>query len=483
MICFHFSIAVLGCRANQEEMDVLRSHLLELGGQEVGFPGPADVAIVNTCAVTATAQAQSGQEIRKAARVKRGGLLIATGCGAQLDPLGLARINGVDLVVGNRGKPRLVQFMRRFLDGREGSLGLAAAATGVHSEHRLRSSALDTALARAGLKDSGDVAGRICWQEDPTPERFVARAGTIPRRRTRALLRIQDGCRYRCGFCIVSRLRGRPRSRDLEEVIEEAGHLVDAGFREIVLTGINLGLYGLGLSRAHGRRGHRRYLATLLRRLEGIDGLRRIRLSSLEPMTISDDLLDQIAVLPKVARHFHIPFQSGDDELLRGMKRPYDVAFLEALIARIARRMPRFGLGVDIVAGFPGETDKAFSRTLALLSRLPVSYIHAFAYSERPGTPAASLGQSVLPPVRKQRVRMLRELDERLRRRHQQRLEGRHCRLLVEQVEDSRFSGLNGEYMRMTGEAPGILRGSWIEVIAGAPLTPRLQSCSLAEDP
>jgi threonylcarbamoyladenosine tRNA methylthiotransferase MtaB len=412
-----FALAVLGCRANQEELDALRSRLLAAGAREVPYPGPADLVVVNTCAVTASAQAQSRRAVRRAGRAG-GGFLVVTGCGAQLAPAEFAALPGVRRVVGNREKIALPETLSRLCEG-------------------------------------GPEEPRIAWSEDPTAGGFLGRAGGTPERRTRALLKVQDGCDQDCAYCIVPRLRGRPVSRDALEVVGEATRLAGEGRREIVLTGINLGLYG----RDGGG------LTALLTRLEGVPGLARIRLSSLEPMTIDDALLERIALSPRVCPHLHIPLQSGDDGVLRRMGRPYDAAAFAALVGRIARARPRLGLGVDVVAGFPGESERAFGATLALIESLPVTYLHAFAFSPRPGTRAASLDGQVPPPARRERVGELRRLDARLRRRFREELRGARATVLVERAGEGGFEGLTGEFVRVRGRDAGAVAGALVEVV------------------
>jgi threonylcarbamoyladenosine tRNA methylthiotransferase MtaB len=412
-----FALAVLGCRANQEELEALRSQLLARGAREVPYPGPADLVVVNTCAVTASAQAQSRQAVRRAGRCAPR-CLVVTGCGAQLDPRGFAALPGVRWVVGNRAKDGIVE-------------------------------AIDGAL------ESPEFPARIDWTDDPSPTRFLKRVGTTPPRRTRALLKVQDGCDLDCAYCIVPRLRGRPVSRDAAEVIAEARRLVDGGAREIVLTGVNLGLYGRGGEGLEG----------LLVRLEDVVGPARIRLSSLEPMTLTDALLDRFAASSRICAHLHLPLQSGDDAVLQRMGRPYDAAGFRELIERIVRARPRIGLGVDVVAGFPGETEAAFASTLELLETLPITYLHAFGFSSRPGTRAAALSDPVPVPVRRARVRALRELDARLRHRFRARLRGARAAVLVERVRDGVFEGLTGEYVRVRGRQTGVASGDVIEVV------------------
>ncbi len=490
---FCFAVRFLGCRANEVEADGLRSALLAAGGREAAPGEMPEITVLNTCAVTASAQAQSRNSVRRARRASgESGWVIVTGCAAQLDPHGLAALGGVDLVVGNRHKAGLVTVL-----GQLGDRGDLRATAGPQ-----RAAVLAGALARVGwapvfghgratgcaAQPAADGAGTpICWTSDPTLETLCGRPGPIPRSRTRPSIKIQDGCSFHCTYCVVAGLRGRPVSRAAADVVAEARRLAAAGCREVTLTGINLGLYGAratcaGTAGAHAPAGAalEDALADLLSDLSRVEGLERIRLSSLEPMTITDRLLDRIAALPKIARSFHVPFQSGDDDVLGRMGRPYRAADLEALAGRIAARFPVCGLGVDVVAGFPGESPEAFARTLALLERLPVTYLHAFAYSERPGTPAAQMTPRIPPAERKQRVARLRELDARLRVRFQQRLAGRRCWLVVERARSGWFTGMSGEYVRMTGRSRGSTPGDWVTVVAGRSLEPGRQQCRLA---
>ena len=413
-----FALASLGCRANQEELEALRAQLLAQGAREVRYPGPADVVIVNTCAVTASAQAQSRQAVRRAGR-GRPVCLIVTGCGAQLDPAQFASLPGVSRVVGNRGKAGIV-----------------------------------ASIAAAPLEPRPGSEVEIDWTEDASLTGFLRRIGPAAPRHTRALLKVQDGCDSNCAYCIVPRLRGRPVSRDPDEVVAEAERLAASGTREIVLTGVNLGLYGRGGAG----------LAGLLDRLGQLPEGVRIRLSSLEPMTVDDAFLERFAGSARICAHLHLPLQSGDDRVLARMGRPYDAAGFAALVARITLARPRLGLGVDVIAGFPGETEAAFAATLALLDALPITYLHAFGYSPRPGTPAAGMPDPVPAPVRRARVRALRELDARLRRRFRERLRGTRAEVLVERLHDGEFEGMSAEYVRVRGRREGVAPRDLIEV-------------------
>lgn len=471
-----FALAFLGCRANQAELDALRSLLLAHGGREVPYPGPADLLIVNTCAVTGSAEAQSRQALRRAARLAGNGLLVATGCAAQLAPEALARIPGVAIVAGNAAKGEIESWLARAIDARSRPGGARSGAGGVGPR------------AEQSAEGEGErPPAEIRWRCDPTPPVFLARGSRIPHRRSRAVLKVQDGCDQDCTYCIVRRLRGPSIWREPADALEEARRLTEAGFREIILTGINLGLYGVpaGTGRGEGAllepAAHARLIG-LLEALSRLEGLGRLRLSSIEPMALSEPLLEAIGSLPTIAPCLHLPIQSGDDETLRRMGRPYGTEELRKLAARVAAGPRLMGLGADVIAGFPGESEEAFARTLELLEELPVTYLHAFAYSERPGTPAAELPGRVPAPVRRERVARLRALDGRLRLRFQERLRGRLCRILAERVEGEEVEGWSGEYVRMRGRVPAASAGELIAVRAGESLGPRLQSCVGVEE-
>ncbi|MBP6875018.1 MAG: radical SAM protein [Candidatus Eisenbacteria bacterium] len=490
-----FTIATLGCRANQEEEEAIRSHLCSLGYEEVLFPGPASIALVHTCAVTSTALAQSRQAIRRCAR--RGGeqaWVVALGCGAQFDAQALAAIPGVALVVGNRFKARLPAFFAALGKGRfppdavrlrnaamEAGLPVrsvreSASSAGTPEDRTPRGveGGIACAARSARREDIGkekaggreQTGGLIAWDADATAERFLERAPCVPPARTRGLVKIQDGCDRACAYCIVPALRGRPRSRDAREALRAVERLCDAGCKEIVVTGVHLGLYACDLgndgpdpafARPIERRGARgddgEGLAELLEAMGKVRGLGRVRLSSIEPDALGPRLLDLIADAPWICPHLHLPLQSGDDRILARMGRRYGAADIRAIGARLARASRPVAIGLDILAGFPGEDGQAFDATLSLIDALPGAYLHAFPYSERPGTAAASFPERVVHPLRAERVRRLREIDRRLRLAFQERLRGRTVRVLVEKRAAGAFEGLAGEYVRMRGEA------------------------------
>jgi threonylcarbamoyladenosine tRNA methylthiotransferase MtaB len=399
------AFVTLGCRVNLADTQELQSVLERRGFRTVAFAEPADIVIVNSCTVTARAELSDRQAIRRASRVSPHARVVVTGCWAETSPAGVAALDGVDLVVGNADKPRLPELLERLVVEGEGDARLTGreAATGV--------------------------------------------APPLPRRppRSRAFVKVQDGCQHRCAFCIVPFARGRSRSVPPASVLERVRALVAAGHPEIVLTGVDLGHYGAGLV-------PRVSLAALLRELERIPRLRWLRLSSLLPSYVTPELLDVLTRSPVIAPHFHVPLQSGSDRVLRLMRRPYTVAMYRRLVERLAAALPSAGIGTDVIAGFPGETDDDFAATRDLLDALPLSYLHVFPYSTRAGTEAAHRPDQVEARVAARRARTLRELGAVKSLAFRQRLVGRTEDVLVLDTHD-----------RVTGHRLG-LTGNYVEV-------------------
>jgi threonylcarbamoyladenosine tRNA methylthiotransferase MtaB len=283
--------------------------------------------------------------------------------------------------------------------------------------------------------------------------------------RTRATLKIQDGCDGHCTYCIIPEVRGPSVSRPWREILRDARNLVAAGAKEIALTGINAGAYGLD-----GASGAGPSLAWILKRLEGVEGLLRIRLSSVEPGLVTDELLGVFAGSPKVCPHLHIPLQSGDDEILKRMGRTYRSEDYERLASRVRSACPHIALGIDVMVGFPGESVARFDRCLRFVEALEPSYLHVFSYSARPGTPATRLGGEVPPQEAARRSRVLRELDRSLRKGHMRRRQGERDVILVEQEKDGGVVGLTGDYLRVVavGGYPEI--GEMAPVVIQEPL-------------
>ena len=336
-----FRIVTLGCKVNQYESAWLRETLCA-SGWKWESRGPVDITVVNTCIVTRSASRQSRQEIRKAARRSPGAVVAATGCYAQVFPDELARMDGVGLVVGNSRKGTL----RKFLEG-----------AGPGKPPEIVSDGFDPKV-----------------QFDAMPlNRFPGRS--------RAFLKIQDGCESFCTYCVVPFARGSSRSLAAGEVLRALEVFCREGHREIVLTGIHLGSYETGMTPDGG-------LAALLKLIRREKYPARIRLSSLEPTEVTEEIIELVSEGGWICRHLHIPLQSGDDDVLSAMNRHYRAGDFAGLIRRVHETCPQAGIGVDVMCGFPGETPTAFENTRSLLSDLPLSYLHVFRYSPRPGTKA-----------------------------------------------------------------------------------------------
>lgn len=357
------SLHTLGCRLNQAETAILGEGLRQKGFQLVEFGRPTDLLILNTCSVTADAERTSRYLIRKTLRHSPQAFVAVTGCYAQTGAEGLKHHGGIDLIVGNQFKLNLPAYLPSIHELRKRS------APDVH--HTRTISREDFDLPHFGEPDS-----------------------------TRALLKIQDGCSAMCSFCIIPFARGHERSRKLDDVMNEAESLVARGYREIVLTGVNIGRY---LQNGHD-------FCALLRQLDQVAGLERIRISSIEPTNVGAELIDLMASSTKLCPYLHIPLQSGDDQVLSAMNRHHTVQAYVDLIEQAVDKIPNLGLGTDLMVGFPGETDTAFRNTLAVARELPFSYLHVFPYSPRPGTAAMRIGRAVLPATVKKRADLLHDL-------------------------------------------------------------------------
>jgi threonylcarbamoyladenosine tRNA methylthiotransferase MtaB len=362
------SLHTLGCRLNQAETAVLESRLRRDGYRVVAFGEPTDLLVVNTCSVTDDAERTCRYVIRKTLRHSPDAFVAVTGCYAQTGVHELRRIPGIDLIVGNQFKWDLPSFLPS-----PEALKKQTRADVLHTRTIDRE---DFVLPAYGEPDS-----------------------------TRPLLKIQDGCNVMCSFCLIPFARGHERSRLVEDVIREATRLVEGGYREVVLTGVNIGQYRQGGVDLVG----------LIERLETIAGLERIRISSIEPTTITDALLNRMATSSKLCPYLHVPLQSGDDGILDAMNRPYDVAEFIDLIERAVSLIPGLGLGTDLMVGFPGESEVAFTNTLRVAEALPFSYFHIFTYSARPGTAATKLPHQVSARVARERAQRLAELSRRKR--------------------------------------------------------------------
>ncbi len=355
----------IGCKLNQFETEFMREQFEDEGWEVVPFREEADVYIINTCTVTSQADAKSRQSIRQAKKRNPDAVVVAVGCYPQVAAEEVVEC-GADVVLGNREKLNVLGFVKEHIE---------------KGTPVVRVSELDTTFSPMPVRDFSS--------------------------HSRAFVKVQDGCNRRCSYCIVWRARGPSRSAPPSLVLDEAKRLVDAGFEEIVLTGTHLGAYG---------RDRGTSLVELLEKLLCVDGLKKIRLSSLEPTEITSPLIELMASTGKIARHLHIPLQSASNRILKLMNRPYTAEQFEELVMEIAERLPGVGIGVDVIVGFPTETDEDFEKTYSLIERLPIYYMHIFSYSPRPQTPAASLKPQVRPDIKKKRWERLNLLKAQKKR-------------------------------------------------------------------
>ncbi len=433
-------LLTVGCKLNQYETEGLAEILEASGYAVVPFDEAADVYVVNTCTVTSRSDYRSRQMLRRAARANPNALVVAAGCYAQRDPNALGDMPEVGLVVGQSSKSQIPALIERALDARasmdgEGTDG-AAAATGA--------TLIDVRPHSREDFQSFDI------------EQF--------RGYTRAFLKIQDGCDRACSYCAVPSARGPARSRPLEEIVRHAARLSSRGYREIVLTGVHIGAYGDGTG---GPR-----LPELLESLTGLATLARIRLGSVEPRELTAELRGAIVASGKVAHHLHVPMQSGADRVLEAMRRGYSRSEYAGAVRATHELDPLFGIGADVIVGFPGESDEDFADTVSLVEELPITYLHVFSFSPRPGTPAAEMDGQVPGTEKRTRSRTLRELGRRKSLAFRTGLIGTVQDVLVEEGSvrgGRRPSGLSGNYVRVEVEQGRELCNHLVRVVvAGA---------------
>ena len=410
----------LGCKVNQYETEQIRVQMERSGFRTAPFNSQADVYIINSCTVTSNADSKSRKAVRSAVRSNPNGFVVATGCYAHLKPEEIRGISGVNMVVSNEEKESIPSQILR---------------------------CLPETLRLEAERDSqkGTLATR-------------------QRIRTRAVVKVQDGCDNFCAYCAVPFARSIIKSRPISEVIEEIGELAASGFKEIVLTGIRLGKYQDGQYR----------LPELILKAGSVSGIQRIRLSSIEPMEVNDKLLDAVASEPKCCRHLHIPLQSGDDEILKKMNRPYSSEEYIEMAKTVKNRIPGVGLTTDVMVGFPGETDAQFENTLRAIDAAGFSRLHVFRFSPRPGTIASAMEEKVPAKISESRARVLGEINDRLMQAFAENLVGQTLNILVESRERSAdgypvLAGHTDNYVEASFAGPSALKGAIVQVkITGA---------------
>lgn len=396
------AVHTLGCKLNFAETSTIARQFRQRGYEIVGIDERANVCVINTCSVTERADRECRQIVRRALRQSPNAYIVVVGCYAQLRPAEIAAIPGVDLVLGTREKFEVF----------------------AHANDFSKTNTTRTVVSPLKDLDTFSPASSVGFAD-----------------RTRAFLKVQDGCDYSCAFCTIPLARGASRSTPVLDLVEQAKLVVGQGYREIVLTGVNVGDYGRKIGTS---------LLELMKELVGVDGLDRIRVSSVEPNLLPDELLSFWMGNPKVCKHFHMALQGGNDEILRGMQRRYLTNLYADRVAQIKTLCPKAAIGADIIVGFPGETDQLFAATYRFLVDLPISYLHVFTYSDRPNTASITMNGKVEPRIRFERSEALRILSARKRRLfYESFLDATFDVLFEDKSSDGYWTGLSGEYVRV----------------------------------
>ncbi|MBA1354208.1 MULTISPECIES: tRNA (N(6)-L-threonylcarbamoyladenosine(37)-C(2))-methylthiotransferase MtaB [Staphylococcus] len=414
-VAFH----TLGCKVNHYETEAIWQLFKEADYDRVDFETNADVFVINTCTVTNTGDKKSRQVIRRAIRQNPEAVVCVTGCYAQTSPAEIMEIPGVDIVVGTQDRTKLIGYINEFKKERQPINGV------------------------------GNIMKNRTYEELEVPY-FTDR--------TRASLKIQEGCNNFCTFCIIPWARGLMRSRDPEKVIEQATTLVNSGYKEIVLTGIHTGGYGQDLKNYN--------LAQLLRDLETVDGLERIRISSIEASQLTDEVISVIEQSNKVVRHFHIPLQSGSDSVLKRMRRKYTMAHFSERLTRLHEALPGLAVTSDVIVGFPGETEEEFQETYDFIVEHKFSELHVFPYSSRIGTPAARMDDQVDENIKNERVHRLIHLSDQLAKTYASKFDQEVLEVIPEEVgsEPGTLIGFADNYMKVQFAGDESLIGELVKI-------------------
>ncbi len=409
-----FSVVTLGCKTNQFESVSMQEKLVAAGYDQVPFEEGADLVIVNTCTVTAATDSQSRNLIRRARRQNIDCRIIVTGCYAQVDPEAIRSIPGVSVVLGNDDKKDLIKYLE-----------------------------IDSSEQIVEVSDIQSV-------EDAVPHEITSFS-----ERSRAFVQIQNGCNAYCSYCIIPYARGSSRSAEPAQVVDQVQTLIDNGYPEIVLTGIHIGAYGTDLTPIST-------LVDLIALIESRTEVKRLRLGSIEPNEITDELIHHIGQSDVVCPHLHIPLQSGDDQVLKRMNRHYSADDFYQLIEKTHAQLPGVAFGFDVITGFPGETEEEFNNTARLIESLPTSYLHVFPYSRRPGTPAAEMKGQVSGDVAKERAAFLRALSIEKQQRYAESFIDQQLEVVIEGGgrQDGFLKGLARNYLPVVFAGEGSLAGS-----------------------
>ena len=400
------ALTTLGCKLNFSETSTISRQFKNVGYSIVKFDQFSDIYVINTCSVTENADKQFKSYVSKALKINQDAFIIAIGCYAQLKPEELANVNGVDLVLGSKEKFKILDYLNDFKKNQSSKI------------HSCEIS--ETNFYRSSFS-IGD--------------------------RTRSFLKVQDGCDYKCTYCTIPLARGISRSDKLDNILRAAKEISDSGIKEIVLTGVNIGDYGKG---EFGNKNHKNTFLELVTALDKVDGISRVRISSIEPNLLSNDIINFVSNSKKFVPHFHIPMQSGSDTILKLMKRRYLSKLYRDRINHVKQVMPNACIGADVIVGFPGESEKEFMETYNFIKSLDLSYLHVFTYSERDNTEAIGLNNVVPSNIRSKRSKLLRALSVQLKRKFYMSQLGTIKNVLFEPENRNGFIyGFSNNYVRI----------------------------------
>lgn len=415
-VAFH----TLGCKVNQHDSAIMAALFRDAGYEVVDFNTPADVYVVNTCTVTHLSDRKSRQMIRHAARENPEATMVVCGCYAQTAKAELQALDEVDVIIGTNERHKVVEAVEQF-----------------RADH----------VKTAYMADEAD----LFYYEDLPHERVSGM--------TRAYVKIQEGCDQFCAYCAIPYARGPLRSRSEADTIAEINALVEKGYKEVILTGIHIGAYGRGV------KDETCDLTGLCRRILEETAIERLRIGSLEGIEVTDELIGMIAENPRMAKHLHLPLQSGCDRTLRAMRRPYDTEQFREMMRRIRKQVPDIAITTDLMVGFPGESEEDFKESLVFCNDIAFAAMHIFKYSMRSGTPAASMPDQIDPQVKERRAKQMADVAQKNKLEYEKRFIGKIMRILVEeQGKDGLWTGHSSNYLLVSFPGEGVRSGDFVDV-------------------
>ena len=434
----------LGCKVNSYEIEVMQQNLQKSGYKIVDFNQKSDIYIINTCSVTNMADRKSRQMLHRAKKQNPDAIVVAVGCYVQADAFGIAQDDAIDLLVGNNLKKNIAEILDRFMEEKEG--GSEESRADVEERNFLRKTLNNTTIVDVKKADFEDA------QMEQTAEH------------ARAYIKIQDGCNRFCSYCIIPYTRGRVRSRQPESVLQEICNLVKEGYREFVLTGIHISSYGLDFEEKNPKK----YLSELIRDINAIEGVERIRIGSFEPMILTEDFVAEIASCEKMCPHFHISLQSGCDATLKRMNRRYSAEEYFGKAELLRKYFPGCAITTDVIVGFPGETEEEFMQTKAFLEKVNFFEMHIFKYSRRRGTKADAMPDQIPEEIKTERSNILLALEQQQSKAYRATFIGRRVKVLLEEEKEiggkTYWLGHTGEYVKVAVPAGDFMKNMSVEV-------------------